>query len=273
MPYNWNKKQNSCGPVSYTHLDVYKRQMSRKHTNSATCTTYMTKDGRWIQLAAIQYDKTIDRLAKALEVEFILEDERFNAHKNMIQHIEELVAILEPAFAKKTLAEWNEILTAADIPFEIVQTMEEIAVDPQAWANDYIFKTVSYTHLTRAIRTGRAEIVISDCIVLSTLRPSTLCSNISMPTGIIRKSTHQKVLYNGFGSSSGFKPIDVYILRAVPFPVAVVARLKNIRTINTIIANLEKGIVSSTIRVTPLLPISLITPERLRPWKSSCPMP
>ena len=114
--------------------------MSRKHTNSATCTTYMTKDGRWIQLAAIQYDKTIDRLAKALEVEFILEDERFNAHKNMIQHIEELVAILEPAFAKKTLAEWNEILTAADIPFEIVQTMEEIAVDPQAWANDYIFK-------------------------------------------------------------------------------------------------------------------------------------
>ena len=100
----------------------------------------MTTDGRWIHRAAIQYDKTIDRLAKALEVEFIREDERFSAHKNMIQHIEELVEILEPAFAKKTLAEWNEILTAADIPFEIVQTMEEIAVDPQAWANDYIFK-------------------------------------------------------------------------------------------------------------------------------------
>ena len=114
--------------------------MTRKHTNSATCTTYMTSDGRWVQLAAIQYDKTVAQLAKALEIEFILEDERFSTHKAMIQHIEELVDIIEVAFAKKSLAEWNEILTAADIPFETVQTMEELAVDPQAWANDYIFK-------------------------------------------------------------------------------------------------------------------------------------
>ncbi|MCI1930175.1 MAG: CoA transferase [Clostridia bacterium] len=118
-----------------------KMPMSRRHTNSAVCTTYKTKDGRWIQLAVIQYDKSIAKLAKSLEVEDqIMKDDRFNTYPEMLKHIEELVDVLEPAFAKKTLAEWVDILTAADIPFEIVQTMEEITKDPQAWENDYIFK-------------------------------------------------------------------------------------------------------------------------------------
>ncbi|MCJ7854693.1 CoA transferase [Lachnospiraceae bacterium NSJ-143] len=114
--------------------------MSRRHTNSATCTTYQTKDGRWIQLAVIQYDKSIEVLSKALGIEHILQDERFATYAAMLNHIEELVDEIEPAFAKKTLAEWVDILTEADVPFEIVQTMEEIAKDPQAWENDYIFK-------------------------------------------------------------------------------------------------------------------------------------
>lgn len=114
--------------------------MTRKHTNSAVCTTYQTKDGRWIQLAVIQYEKSLEVLAKALDMEYILQDERFNNYAGMLQHIEELVAEIEVAFAKKNLDEWVDILTKADLPFEIVQTTEEIVKDPQAWENDYIFK-------------------------------------------------------------------------------------------------------------------------------------
>ena len=84
--------------------------------------------------------KSIETLANALEIPEILQDERFNQYENMLQHIEELVDVIEVAFAKKTLAEWQDILTKADVPFETVQTMEEIANDEQAWANDYIFK-------------------------------------------------------------------------------------------------------------------------------------
>ena len=124
------------GPVNFGS----ELPMTRKHTNSATCTTYKTKDGRWIQLAVIQYMKSIETLANALEIPEILQDERFNQYENMLQHIEELVDVIEVAFAKKTLAEWQDILTKADVPFETVQTMDEIANDPQAWANDYIFK-------------------------------------------------------------------------------------------------------------------------------------
>ena len=114
---------------------------TRRHTNSAVTTTYLTKDGRWIQLAVIAYDPNIQKLAKCLDLEQeIMGDERFNTYKGMLGHIEEMGALLDGAFAKKDLAEWVEILSAADLPFEIVQTLDEVKEDPQAWANDYIFK-------------------------------------------------------------------------------------------------------------------------------------
>lgn len=113
---------------------------SRKHTNSATGTTYMTKDGRWLQLAMLQYEKSLPAFVNATGADFILADERFNTYKGMLDHIEELVDALEPVFAQKDLQEWSRLLDEADIPYEIVQTMEEVANDEQAWANDYIFK-------------------------------------------------------------------------------------------------------------------------------------
>ena len=113
---------------------------TRKHTNSALCTTYETKDKRWIQLAVIQYDKSLETISKALGIPEMLTDPRFSTYNEMLNNIEALVAVIEPVFAQKTLKEWVEVLTAADVPFEVVQTMAEIAVDEQAWANDYIFK-------------------------------------------------------------------------------------------------------------------------------------
>lgn len=113
---------------------------TRKKTNSAVCTTYRTKDDRWIQLAVIQYDATIERVFKAVDRMDLMKDERFSTYKAMLGHITELVDELEPEFAKKTLVEWDEILAQLDVPYEIVQTMEEITRDPQAWENDYIFK-------------------------------------------------------------------------------------------------------------------------------------
>ena len=115
--------------------------VSRKKTNSAVCTTYKTKDDRWIQLALIQYDNWFTKFAKdGLNAPQLLEDERFATYAAMLQNIPALVEALEPYFATKTLDEWDEILTKLDLPFERVQTMAELAEDPQMWANDSIFK-------------------------------------------------------------------------------------------------------------------------------------
>lgn len=113
---------------------------TRKKTNSAVCTTYKTKDGRWIQLALIQYDNWFPKFANLLGAPQLLTDERFSTYAAMLNNITALVEEIEPLFAQKTMAEWDKLLTEADLPFEIVQTMNEIAIDPQNWANDSIFK-------------------------------------------------------------------------------------------------------------------------------------
>ena len=113
---------------------------TRKKTNSAVCTTYKTKDGRWIQLALIQYDNWFPKFANLLGAPQLLTDERFSTYAAMLNNITALVEEIEPLFAQKTRAEWDKLLTEADLPFEIVQTMNEIAIDPQNWANDSIFK-------------------------------------------------------------------------------------------------------------------------------------
>lgn len=113
---------------------------SRKQTNSATATTYKTKDGRWLQLAMLQYDTQLPRFVKVSGADFLLDDPRFNTYEAMLQNIPVMVEALEPVFAQFTLNEWVDKLTEADIPFEIVQTMEEVATDEQNWANDYIYK-------------------------------------------------------------------------------------------------------------------------------------
>ena len=43
-------------------------------------------------------------------------------------------------FEEKTHEEWAQILTAADIPFALAKTWEELLVDDQAWANDCFYK-------------------------------------------------------------------------------------------------------------------------------------
>ena len=58
----------------------------------------------------------------------------------MLENIPELVADIVPIMATKTLVVWDEILTRLDLPFERVQTMAELADDPQMWENDSIFK-------------------------------------------------------------------------------------------------------------------------------------
>ena len=48
---------------------------------------------------------------------------------------------LDAALQPRALAEWMEAWQALDIPASPVRTFEELAVDPQAWENDYLLTT------------------------------------------------------------------------------------------------------------------------------------
>ncbi|TCO77383.1 CaiB/BaiF CoA transferase family protein [Marinisporobacter balticus] len=139
--------------VSLYHMGIYglgcmifsdqygnKMPMTRLSPNSPVCNSYQCKDGRWIQLALIQYDQWIGRFFKAIKREELINDDRYNTRTGMVQHVEEMVSMVAEAMLEKTLDEWEETLLEYDVPFERVQRCEDIVKDEQAWANDYLVK-------------------------------------------------------------------------------------------------------------------------------------
>lgn len=115
--------------------------ISRMSPNSPIMNSYKCKDGKWIQLALVQYNKWLPKFCKVINREYLLEDERYNNIKSMVNHVDELVEIVGEAMLEKNLDEWSQLLEEADLPFEKMQLCEDILEDPQAWENDYLFKT------------------------------------------------------------------------------------------------------------------------------------
>ncbi|WP_027701644.1 CaiB/BaiF CoA transferase family protein [Metaclostridioides mangenotii] len=115
--------------------------ISRAEPNSPLMTTYRCKDDKWIQLALIQYNKWLPKFCDVINRKDIMEDDRFNDISVMPLHVIEMVEIVEKAMLEKTLDEWSVLLEEADLPFEKVQSCEDLLTDEQAWANDFLFKT------------------------------------------------------------------------------------------------------------------------------------
>lgn len=114
--------------------------LSRRTPNNPLATTYRCKDDRWIQLALLKYDAWFPKFCKeVINRPELAEDERFNTQAEVVKHVETFVGIMEEEMIKKDLDEWAELLDRADVPYEKLQTCEDILEDEQAWANDYLF--------------------------------------------------------------------------------------------------------------------------------------
>jgi crotonobetainyl-CoA:carnitine CoA-transferase CaiB-like acyl-CoA transferase len=70
----------------------------------------------------------------------LLTDPRFVDGEHRAEHGEALGAEFAKVFRSKTIVEWRIAFTGWDAPWEMVQTIREVATDPQAVANDYLFK-------------------------------------------------------------------------------------------------------------------------------------
>lgn len=99
-----------------------------------------TRDGRWVQFSAPAYDKMYDRFVTAMDRADLVGDPRFYPQANLQNNLEEFYNILVEAAAQKDLAEWCERFKAADIPYAVAQTWDELLRDEQAWAAGCFYK-------------------------------------------------------------------------------------------------------------------------------------
>lgn len=98
---------------------------------------WRTKDDRFIQTCMPDYNTYYKRFIAAVGREDLVENENYFPilvcqEKGMTTEVYDIVM---EAFSKKTVEEWQEILTAADIPFALAKNWTEIRNDKQAEAN------------------------------------------------------------------------------------------------------------------------------------------
>lgn len=134
--------------------------MSRKDIANPFTVAHKTRDGRWIQFAAPAYDALYDRFVSALGRPDLAGDPRFFPQANLQANLHEFYDILVGEVAQKTLDEWCAAFKAADIPYAVAQTWDELLVDEQAWAADCFYKMAYPTGAERTL--VRPPVLFSD---------------------------------------------------------------------------------------------------------------
>ncbi|MFQ5826270.1 MAG: CaiB/BaiF CoA transferase family protein [Dehalococcoidia bacterium] len=122
-----------------TGEDIPRRD--RKSTGNPLCNSYATKDGEWLQLASKQSDRNWPDFCRALGIEHLQNDPRFEDHVKRSENAAELIAILDKIFAGATLDEWAQRFEGLNVHWSPVYTYSQVAADPQAWENGYIVET------------------------------------------------------------------------------------------------------------------------------------
>lgn len=96
---------------------------------------YATRDGHICVLAV--NDQQWRRLMNAVGRPEVLEEPRFSTMSERMHNISELYAILAEALKERTLAEWHEVLTEADVPHGPVNSLADLMNDPYLRETNY----------------------------------------------------------------------------------------------------------------------------------------
>ena len=118
---------------------------SRKESIQPLMNFFKTRDESWLCIVSRQGNVDWEPLCRALDLEDHIEDERFTSAKGRRKNAGELVDLFDAAFGKFTKAEMAKRLDEQSIAWAPVQTLAEVAADPQVMAAGAIAQTPSST--------------------------------------------------------------------------------------------------------------------------------
>jgi len=101
---------------------------------------YRCADDQWLALAMLQPDRYWADFCRAIERPELAADERFADMGARGSNAEACVAKIDEAFASRPRAEWLQRLKdePGDFIYTVVNSVDDLATDPQVLANDYI---------------------------------------------------------------------------------------------------------------------------------------
>ena len=157
----------------------------RRSETPAMTNVYRTKDNKWIYFVHLQQDPYWPGFCRALGLERIEKDDRFNSMMSRMMNNDELFAMVEQAMAKRTLEEWKPVLDEHELIYAPVQDPTDVAKDEQAWANDF-FATVEHPTL------GKIKLVANP------IKLSKMPSSIKTTAPQSGQHTEEVLLENGY---------------------------------------------------------------------------
>ncbi|MAP93371.1 MAG: CoA transferase [Ponticaulis sp.] len=118
---------------------------SREQTNPPIMNFFKTKDDSWICMVARQGNVDWPKICRAAGIPDMAEDERLQSGKGRRANSEEIVSRLDEAFGKFDKDELAARLDEEQIAWAPVQTLAEVAADPQVFASGGIVETPGHS--------------------------------------------------------------------------------------------------------------------------------
>jgi crotonobetainyl-CoA:carnitine CoA-transferase CaiB-like acyl-CoA transferase len=104
---------------------------------------FKTKDDRFMSFIMLESDRFWADLVTKIGHPELADDPRFVDSVARAKNCQECCVTLDEIFATRTLEEWKPIMNTVDGVWAPVQTADELLVDPQVVANDYIREVTS----------------------------------------------------------------------------------------------------------------------------------
>jgi len=113
-----------AGAPPFQHID-------RTMPPNALVNNYVTRDGRWILLAAVQQEKDFPRVMKALNREDLIDDPRFVDRASRMKNAGELAQLMDAAFKRRDFLDVRAALDANLVVYGVMKTLAETVDDAQ----------------------------------------------------------------------------------------------------------------------------------------------
>jgi crotonobetainyl-CoA:carnitine CoA-transferase CaiB-like acyl-CoA transferase len=123
-----------------TESDTYATQQSRKAAPNPLWNVFPAKD-KWLFLCVSNTDANWAQLCTSLDDAGLAAEARFDGIEKRRRNGKALITRLDKILKRRTAAEWMQRWKPLGIVASPVNTLADLAADPQAWENDYFVES------------------------------------------------------------------------------------------------------------------------------------